>query len=130
MAKLSQQFAIIDKIKSFVKNTSSSLWKSEDNSKISEAMARKIQQSAHEKSQNKIADTFTPPYLELSKQLQVNNHQIVCAAVLNLSNIALNSPKYRSEIIHILQKALQDDNRTPEQITYINSRLAELKKKK
>lgn len=127
MAKQSNQFAIIDKIKSFVKGGRNLLQKSSAQP-ISEGMAKKIQETAYEKSLRPIEDRYTPPYLELSKQLQVDNYQIFCAAVFNMANIAVNSSKYRKEIIAIFEKTLADPIRSPEQHEYLNNKLIQLRK--
>ena len=126
MPKNASQFALIEKIKSFVKSTGRFLG-ADDKSKITENMARKIQQTAYEKSLTEIKDVYTPPYLALAKQLEVDNYQIFCAAVFNMTK---NSSKHRREIIEIFEKVQKEDNRSPEMAEYLDGALKELKKLK
>ena len=129
MPKNASQFALIEKIKSFVKNTGRFLG-ADDKSKITENMARKIQQTAYEKSLREIKDVYTPPYLALAKQLEVDNYQIFCATVFNMAEIAKNSSKHRREIIEIFEKVRAEEHRSPEMAEYVDGALKELKKLK
>ena len=98
--------------------------------KITEDMARKIQQTAYDKTLLPREDSCTPPYESLAKQLEVENHQIFCAAVFSMKEIARNRKIYRKNILEILNKVLQDPHKTKEQIEYVNLAIKEIKQYK
>lgn len=129
MPKNTGQFALIEKIKSLVKNTGRFLG-AENKNKITENMARKIQQAAYEKSLREIKDRYTPPYLALAKQLEVDNCQIFCAAVFNMAEIAKNSAKYRHEIMEIFEKVSQEERCSPQMQETLQHAIKEIKKLK
>lgn len=129
MSQFTKQFAIIEKLKSLVKrSTYSFLRKSDDSNQISEEVAKKIQKSSYDISHAKTKDVFTPPYKAIEEQLEVEEDQIFRAAVFNLANIALNSDKYAVDIIKVLEKAQDKNQRTSEQLDYINNKISVIKK--
>ena len=126
MTKTSGQFAIIEHIKNFVKNTGRP-WRKRDEHAISEDVARRLQKKSYERSLAPKDTSKTPPYLEIAKQLQVNNEQIFCAAVFNLAEIALNVERHKSAIYKLLQETQKTPNLTATQIKYLNTALQKLK---
>lgn len=128
MSKFSKQFAIIEKLKSLVKRSTYSFRRKEDQSQISEDIAKKIQKNSYEQSHTKVKDTYTPPYKMIAEQLQVDDDQIFRGAIFNLGNIALTTDKYASEIITVLENAMDKNIRTPDQIEYIKSKINIIRK--
>lgn len=105
MPKFSTQFAIIEHIKNFI-NKSGRPWRNRDeSSEISAEIAKRIQKKNYERSLKGLDNTTYPPYLRIAEQLQVNNEQIFCAAVFQLTETARNIKRYRSNIIRILEQA-------------------------
>ena len=127
MNQLTQQFAIINRIKGLVKKTGSSFFRRRKDPGISENIARKIQKSAYDLSHLKQKDVVTPPYLDIAEQLQVDDDQIFRAAVSNLTNIAVNEERYAAEIIKQLENTLQLCNRTGEQLEYVRNKISVIK---
>lgn len=129
MNPISQQFAIINKIKCLVKKTGSSFFRRHKNSGISEDIAKKIQKSAYDLSHLKPKDIINPPYLDIAEQLQVDDDQIFRAAVYNLANIAVNEERYATEIIKALENLAFQCNRTKEQLEYVKGKINLIKNK-
>ncbi len=123
----SKQFAVIRKLKSLVKMTTSFRRQDSDKKQVTEDIAKKIQKSSYEKSHKEYADSFTPPYKTIAEQLQVSNEQIYQAAVFNLTTIALNRKAYAKEILQLLETAEEDKIRTPEQKAYTQSKIEQIK---
>ena len=48
-------------------------------------------------------------------------------AIFNLANIALTAEKYAREIIVVMEKALEQEQRTPDQLEYVKNRIAAIK---
>lgn len=127
MAQFSKQFAIINKLKSLVKKTGK-MFNSKPDAGITEEIARKIQKSAYDLSHRKEKDSYTPPYLMIADQLQVSDDQIFCAAVYNLSLIALNEDKNAAAIIEILEKCIAGGGKSKEQNDYMKSKIEVIKR--
>lgn len=121
----SKQFAVINKLKSLVKIPRS--FRRHSDNQISEDIAKKIQKSSYEKSHQAQKDSLTPPYKEIAAQLQVTNDQIFRAAVFHLTDIAINRKQYAEPILMLLEKSLEDKNRTKEQLDYITSKIMQIK---
>ena len=126
MLDFSKQFAVIAKLKSLVKFTKGLKALNNEKNQITEAIARKIQKSSYEHTHRTYTENYTPPYKVIAEQLQVENDQIFKAAVFNLTNIAINRRQYKQEIIDLLQKTAEDSNRSKEQITYIQTKIAQI----
>ena len=87
MEELKKKKGILSKIKSLVAKTGRNIiWRGrpKDN-EISEKIAQKIQKSSYDFSIMKRQDTFTPPYLSLAEQLQVDDDQIFNQILLNIT---------------------------------------------
>lgn len=125
MATVNNPLSIINKIKSFVARTSRSiLWRGKPKENdISEKIAQRIQKNSYDLSLRQFKDAFTPPYLKLAEQLQVDDEQIFHAAVYNLANIAIVRTKYTEEIVHLLEK-YRDDSAKPQELReYANRKI-------
>ncbi|MBE6458311.1 MAG: hypothetical protein IJW72_04280 [Alphaproteobacteria bacterium] len=130
MNATAKQESFFNKIKAMVVKTSRSIiWRghSQDND-ISEKIAQKIQKNSYDFSQQFHKDTFTPPYLSLVEQLEVDDEQIFQAAVFNLTNIAKSRNRYSQDIIGILDNYLQKDSHKLERKDYVAHKLNEIHK--
>lgn len=128
MSENSNQFSFLNKIKSLVAKTGRSflMRPSRKENDISEQIALKIQKNSYDISNKQVKDVFTPPYLKIAEQLQVEDDQIFKAAVFNLSNIAVARNKFAPEIVELLNKELQNEHNTPEKKEYIKFKLAQI----
>ena len=126
MSGFSKQFAIIEKLKSLVRKTTG-FRKKTDINQISEDVARKIQRNSFELSRVKINESNTPPYKLIAEQLQVEDDQIFRAAVLSLADIGINCRKYAADILELLEKSLDADFRTEEQMQYVKKYMEYIK---
>ena len=95
---------------------------------ISKKIAQKIQKNSYDYSLLKKNDSYTPPYLILSDQLQVEDDQIFRAAVHAIVNIATGRPKYGQEIRSLLEQYLQQDNVSQPRRDYVRLKLFEINK--
>lgn len=123
MSQFAKQFAIIDRIKALVKKTAHPFRKADNEPQISEDVALKIQRTSFDQSRAKNKDTFTSPYKIISEQLQVDDEQIFRGAVFNLTNIALTTNEYAADIVKVLEKAMDKNLRSQEQIEYIKNKI-------
>ena len=125
MSKASVQYAIIEHIKNFVRN-SGRPWRKRNENGISENVARRIQKKSYERSLKELDASFYPPYLKIAEQLQVTNEQIFCAAAFNLGETAINVECYRNHIIQILQDSLKNPDLNSVQIKAVNTALQKI----
>lgn len=125
MATAANPLSIINKIKSFVAKTSRSiLWRGKPKENdISEKIAQRIQKNSYDLSLRRFKDAFTPPYLKLAEQLQVDDNQILRAAVYNLANIAVVRTKYAEDILRLLEKYRDDDTKPQELREYAGRKI-------
>lgn len=126
MSKFAGQFAIIEHIKNFVKN-SGRPWRKRDDGGISEGVAKRIQKKSYERSCRGLDTSSYPPYLKIAEQLQVNNEQIFCAAVFNLTETALNIKRYRNHIAQLLEQSKDNADLTAAQIKTVDAALQKLR---
>lgn len=126
MSKFAGQFAIIEHIKNFAKN-SGRPWRKRDDEGISEGVAKRIQKKSYERSRRGLDTTSYPPYLKIAEQLQVNNEQIFCAAVFNLTETALNIKRYRNHIAQLLEQSKENTDLTAAQIKTVDAALQKLR---
>lgn len=126
MNQVSQQFAIIEKIKGLVKKTSKTLFRTKRDPGITEDIAKKIQKSAYDLSHIKEKDSLTPPYKIIAEQLQVEDDQIFRAAVYSLANIAVNENQYAEDIMRILEEAA-NHHHNKDQIEYVKTKINTIK---
>lgn len=132
MAENFKKKSLITKIKNMVAETGRNIiWRGrpKDN-EISEYMAQKIQKNSYDFSILKRKDTFTPPYLSLADQMQVDDDQIFRAAVHNLANIAIARPRYKTDIQKVLDDYFSQDNMPQARRDYVRLKLAEIKNNK
>ena len=125
MSKYATQYAIIEHIKNFVRNTGRP-WRKRNESGISENVARRIQKKSYERSLRELDNSFYPPYLKIAEQLQVTNEQIFCAAAFNLGETAVNVARYRNHIAQILQDSLKNPDLNPVQIKAVDVALQKI----
>lgn len=125
MPQFSKQFAIVNKLKSLVKRTGM-MFTSKPDLGITEEIAKKIQKSAYDLSHHKRKDSYTPPYLMIAEQLQVEDEQIFKAAVFNLSLIAINEPKNAPAILDILNKCIDDSRRNIDETNYLKAKITKI----
>ncbi len=119
---------ILNKIKALVAKTGKSItWRnrSKDND-ISEKIAQKIQKNSYDLSLIKRKDTFSPPYLSLAEQMQVEDEQIFNAAVYNMACIAKSRRQYRADILAIFNKYLESDKLRESKKEYIRRKISEI----
>ena len=132
MEELKKKKGILSKIKSLVAKTGRSIiWRGrpKDN-EISEKIAQKIQKSSYDFSIMERKDTFTPPYLSLAEQLQVDDDQIFKAAAYNMANIAISRKKYAQDIQNIFNDYLQKEGMPEIRRDYIKQKQLEIIRKK
>ena len=130
MNAVAKQGSFFNKIKAMVAKTSRSIiWRgrSQDND-ISDKIAQKIQKNSYDFSRQFHKDTYTPPYLSLVEQLEVDDEQIFQAAVYNLANIAKARSRYGQDIINILENYLQKDTHKLERKDYVAHKIYEIHK--
>ncbi len=128
MERKTKKFAIIKKIKSLVTKTGRQIFwrgKPKDN-EISELIAQKIQKNSYDLSQLHPKDAYTPPYLSLAEQLQVEDEQIARAAIYNLAHIAVVRRQYRNDIVRLLKDYAADDTKTQEQRDYAEKKIGDI----
>lgn len=121
---------ILNRIRKLVAATGRGIvWRShaKDND-ISKKIAQKIQKNSYDYSLLKKNDSYTPPYLILADQLQVEDDQIFRAAVHAIVNIAAGRPKYSQEIRDLLEQYLQQDNVSQPRRDYVRLKLFEINK--
>ena len=116
-------FGIIKKLKTIVRKTGSVFFRSARDKGITEAIARKIQKTAYEVQQIKQKETYTPPYKEIAKQLQVPDDVIYKAAVYRLAHIAANEDYVAADILSILDNQVKRTDNTKEQRDYVQTKI-------
>ena len=124
------QKGILNRIRKLVAATGRGIvWRSraKDND-ISKKIAQKIQKNSYDYSLLKKNDSYTPPYLILADQLQVEDDQIFRAAVHAIVNIAAGRPKYSQEIRDLLEQYLQQDDVSQPRRDYVRLKLFEINK--
>ncbi len=130
MTESTKKMNIINRLKTFVsKAGSGALWHGAVSEyEISEKIARKIQKNSYELSQRQVRDSFTPPYISLLEQLEVEDEQIFKAAVYNLSNIAQMRPVYRAKIASAFSHFVQDTSQPENFRNFVSGHLRRIKK--
>lgn len=127
MKALPKQFALISKIKNLVRKTRRGFWKRTDDHAVTDSMARKIQKTAFDLSQEKAREVFTPAYVIISDQLQVEDEQIFKAAVYNLARIAIANPQFSEEILAILNTYKDKEEKTAFERDYVKQKISEIR---
>lgn len=120
-------FGIIKKLKSIVRKTGHVFFRSGREKGITEEIARKIQRTAYETSQQGKKETYTPPYKEIEAQLQVPDESIYRAAVYRLADIAVNEERLAIDILNILENQLKRTDKNQDQLDYINQKIEFIK---
>lgn len=125
MNQYAKHLGVVKKLKAIVRITGRAI-RQRHRDEISENIARKIQYSAYEVSQQPKIEEYTPTYKLIAKQLQVRDAQIYKAAVYNLIEIARQQVSYRDDIVKILKQQLKE-NAVPQDIKeYIEYKLSKL----
>ena len=116
-------FGIIKKLKSIVRKTGNVFFWSGRDKGITEEIARKIQRTAYEVSQTHHKETFTPPYKEIAKQLQVQDETIYRAAIYRLTDIAVNEDRMALDILEMLEQEVKKTSKNKDLQEYIQQKI-------
>ncbi len=90
---------------------------------ITPKIADAIQKQDFFHNQNTIDKTYTPSYLPISYQLLNDKKEIFNASVYYLCKIAQNSPKYKLDIINILNTYCKNNKNNKERVDFIKSEM-------
>ena len=107
--------SMLKKIKEFIVGR-----KSED---ISPQEAEKIQKAAYALTKTEIKKKYSPVYLSFLPGLDSEERQVFEATVYYLIKIAINKPKYRQEILDVLEEKSLQTGFNPEFKEYIKHQL-------
>lgn len=72
----------------------------------------------------------TPAWQEIAKQITDSREQVFKAAIFNLTKIAISCPKYRENIIELLQQSLCAKNTNQQRKAYLMIKIDEIKNRK
>lgn len=81
---------------------------------ISPSEAEKIQKASYALTHTEVKKKFSPVYHSIINGLESEERQIFEATVYYLTKIAQNKPKYRDDIVKILQEKMKDNGINPE----------------
>ena len=81
---------------------------------ISPAEAEKIQKASYALNHTEVKKKFSPVYLSIASGLNSEEKQIFEATVYYLEKIALNKPKYREDILKIMNEKAKESSINPE----------------
>ena len=93
---------------------------------ISPNEAEKIQQASYALTHTEIKKKFSPVYLSMLNGLNSEEKQIFEATVYYLVKIALNKPKYRQDILKIMNEKMKESSINPEFREIIKTKVLEL----
>lgn len=128
MAEYIKKTSILNSLKNIVAKTKRRFsWggKIKDDN-VSALDAADIQREAYKHSQNIRHNTYTPPYLELSAQLLVQDSQIFEAAANHLTLIAKSRRKYASEIKAIFAEVIAGRKLSADKLDYLTRKMNEI----
>jgi len=77
--------------------------------------------------QESASGQITPSYLLIAEQLNADHEQIFQAAVYNLVKIAQNRPRYRKNILSLLQEKAAERSWDKNTAAYLNAEIARIK---
>lgn len=97
---------------------------------ISPNEAEKIQKASYALTHTEIKKKFSPVYLSMLNGLNSEEKQIFEATVYYLVKIALNKPKYRQDILKIMNEKMKESSINPEFREIIKTKVLELSLKK
>lgn len=81
---------------------------------ISPSEAEKIQKASYALAHTEIKKKFSPVYLSILSGLESDEKQIFEATVYYLAKIAQNKPKYREDILKIMEDKIKESSINPE----------------
>lgn len=90
---------------------------------ITPAEAEKIQKASYALMHTEIKKKYSPTYLSLIAGLDSEERQLFEASAYYLIRIAANKPKYRSEILEILNAKIANTKVNPEYREYIKQQI-------
>ncbi len=90
---------------------------------ITPAEAEKIQKASYALTHAEIKKKYSPTYLSLVADLDSEEEQLFEASAYYLIRIAANKPKYRAEILEILNAKIADTKLNPEYKEYIKQQM-------
>lgn len=93
---------------------------------ISPNEAEKIQKASYALTHTEIKKKFSPVYLSMLNGLNSEEKQIFEATVYYLVKIALNKPKYRQDILKIMNEKIKESSINPEFREIIKTKVLEL----
>lgn len=93
---------------------------------ISPAEAEKIQKASYALTHTEIKKKFSPVYLGISSGLDSEEKQIFEATAYYLTRIAANKPKYKEDILKIINDKLKDGSINPEFREILKTKVQEL----
>ncbi len=93
---------------------------------ISPNEAEKIQKASYALTHTEIKKKFSPVYLSMLNGLNSEEKQIFEATVYYLVKIALNKPKYRQDILKIMNEKMKESSINPEFREIIKTKVLEL----
>lgn len=118
------------KFSALLKNAGNKWFNRRPEKAISRRAAKKIQKTAYEDSLNLCFadDSFTPVYLEVARQLNDKNEQIVRAAVSVLYKTAVNTTaEDREKILKILRHKAENMS-SGQLLVYLQNKISALEK--
>ena len=72
----------------------------------------------------------TPAWQEIAKQITDSRDQVFEAAVYNLTQIAISCPKYRKNILDLLQQSLCSNTSSQERKAHLILKISEIENSK
>ncbi len=90
---------------------------------ITPAEAHRIQKASYVLNNTEIKKRFSPTYESITKGLESEEKQVFEGTVWYLARIAINKPKYQTEILEILEKKGKEKGVNPEFREYIKAQI-------
>ena len=88
--------------------------------------AEKIQKASYALNHTEVKKRFSPVYLSFLPGLDNEDKQVFEATLYYLKRIAINKPKYKAEIVEILNEKIKDTNISPEFRASIKNSVSEI----
>lgn len=90
---------------------------------ITPAEAHRIQKASYVLNNTEIKKRFSPTYESIVKGLDSEEKQVFEGSVWYLAKIAVNKPKYQTEILEILERKSKEKGINPEFRKYIKTQV-------
>lgn len=128
MAETIKKTTLLNRLKNIVAKTKRRFsWRGRiKDDHVSALDAMDIQQEAFTHSKNIRHNVYTPPYLELSAQLLVDEQQIFEAAANHLTLIAKSRRKYAPEIKSVFAEVIAGRKLSQDKLDYLMRKLEEI----